>query len=453
MNDLSWATRSASQSPTIEDGADAPRRELKIGGSIAAFFFVGFLGWAALVPLDAGAFAEGVVAVSGNRQAVQHRDGGIVTSLHVTEGQRVEKGDVLLQISASEIVAAERGLTGEVMALLALRARLLAERDGLPSVAEPPEFADLGEADRLLADDAMQGQRILFEARRNSIETERGVLSQRIRQHSQQINGYRHQMSANDEQQRLIGEELEGLRSLVSRGFVSLNRIRQIERTAAELDGNHGAYQADVARSSEAIGEARLQIVSLERQMKEEVATQLRETQVRLDELQPRLIATREQLRRSTVRAPASGRVVGLKVFTVGGVVAPGDVLMEIVPQDRALVVEAKASPTHADDLRIGMETQVRFSGLQERNLPILNGEISKVSADVLEDERTGQRYFKIQVVVPPKELAVIREFRPDGALRAGLPAEVMVPLRKRTALAYLVEPLTQTLWRAGREH
>ena len=185
----------------------------------------------------------------------------------------------------------------------------------------------------------------------------------------------------------------------------------------------------------------------------EEVATQLREVQVRLDEVQPRLISLREQLGRSVVRAPAGGRVVGLKIFTVGGVVAPGETVMEIVPQDRALVVSARASPTDADDLKIGMRTQVRFSALQERNLPILNGSISKVSADSFEDERTGSRYFEVEIIVPPAEIDRIREIRPDTGLRPGLPAEVMVPLRKRSALDYLLEPLTQTMWRTGREN
>lgn len=432
---------------------DSPGREFRVGGAIAALFFLGLLGSAAFIPLHAGAMADGVVAVSGSRQAVQHRDGGIVTEIGVSEGQMVQKGQVLLRISASEIIAAERGLTGEIVALLAQRARLLAERDGAASVPAPPEFDHLDAADRALAEEALKGQRILFDARRASIATERGVLAQRVGQHAQQINGYGAQITANREQRRLVQEELSGLQGLVSRGFVSINRIRAIERVGAELDGNHGAYSADIARSSEAIGEARLQMVSLQRQMIEEVAVQLRDVQVRLDELQPRLISTREQIARSAVRAPASGRVVGLRVFTVGGVVASGEMLMEIVPQDRALVVEARAAPTDADDIEIGMQTQIRFSGIQERNLPILIGSVSKISADSFEDERTGRRYFKLEVHVPPSELGKIRSVRGDTGLSAGVPAEVMVPLRRRTALAYLVEPLTQSLWRAGHEH
>lgn len=433
--------------------SDSVRRELRIGGGIALAFFVGLLGFAALIPLDAGAFAEGVVAVSGNRQAVQHEQGGIVTSLAVVEGQNVVKGEELMRISASELLAAERGLAGQVVALLAERARLVAELTGASAVAAPPEFAALPAGDRAMAAQSLEGQTRLFRARREALATQRGVLTQRIRQQDAQSVGMRDQIASNREQKRLIGEELDGLRSLVDRGFVSLNRIRAMERDAARLDGDYGAYQADIARTGEAVGEAQFEIAGLHKQMMEEVATRLREVQVQLDSLQPKLFAAREQLTRSVVRAPASGRIVGLKIFTVGGVAMGGDTLMEIVPQDRNLVVVAKASPTDADDIKVGMETQVRFPALQERSLPVLKGRIAKISADSLEDPRTGLRYFSLEVVVPPRETAKIQAVRPDGGLRAGLPAEILIPLRKRSAFTYLFEPLTQTLWKAGREH
>lgn len=455
MNDLSPNEDFASL-PYGDSGDrfnDSSGPAVRIGAIIAGLFFVGVLGWSAFIPLDAGALATGTVAVSGNRQAVQHREGGILTRLDVVEGQTVRKGQPLAEVSASEVVASERSLSGEVIALLALRARLLAERDGRNQVPEPEEYKNLSPEDQLLANDALQGQRLLFNARQNSVASERGVLQQRIGQNSEQIVGVRSQITSNRRQQELIRQELEGLRSLIDRGFVSINRVRAIERNAAQLEGDFGSYQADIARTQQAAGETRMQILSLERQMAEGVATELRQTQIRLAELQPKLIAAREQLRRSIVRAPAAGRIVGLAVFTVGGVISPGEKMMEIVPQDRALVVDGKVSPTDADDLYIGMETQVRFAALQQRNLPILMGKISKVSADGFEDPRTGERYFQIEVIVPPAEIAKIRQIRGDSGLRAGLPAEVMIPLRKRTALSYLTEPLTQTLWRAGREH
>jgi HlyD family type I secretion membrane fusion protein len=449
MTDMSFAPKTSDAVNELS----SPKTEIRKGFIVAGAFFIGLLGWAALTPLDAGAIAQGVVAVSGSRQTVQHRDGGIVTALNVTEGQLVQKGDLLITISASELVANERGMTGEVVNLLAVRERLRAERDGRPTVRTPVEFASLAREDMPLASEAIGGQRLLFAARRNAMGTERAVIGQQIEQYRAQIGGYKHQIGANLEQQRLIRDEVEGLRELEARGFVSKNRIRAMERGAAELDGGYGAFTADIARSSEAIGEARMQMVSLDRKLLEDAATQMRDVQVRLDDLQPKLLSIREQLKRAMIRATATGRVVGLKAHTVGGVVAAGETLMEIVPLNRALVIEAKASPNDADDLKPNMVTQVRFSALHERNLPILSGRISKVSADSFEDERTGMRHFMIEVIVPPTELDKIRQVRGDSGLKAGLPAEVLVPMRKRTALGYLTEPLTQMLWLAGREH
>jgi HlyD family type I secretion membrane fusion protein len=384
---------------------------------------------------------------------VQHSDGGVVTGLYVTEGQTVRTGQPLLRVATPELIASERAMTSEVISLLARQARLNAEQDGRVAMTPPPEFAALPPGDAALAEEALAGQQQLLTARRASIQTERAVLSQRIRQQSEQIGGLSHQMTSNREQQRLLSDELTGMRRLLPEGFVAVNRIRAMERSAAELDGQYGALRADSARTSEAIGETRLQMVSLDRARLEEIAAELGVIQQRLDETQPKISALREQISRSVIRAPSSGRVVGLTTFTVGGVVGAGSVIMEIVPQDRALVVEARAAPSDADDLKPGMKTQVRFSALQERNLPILEGSISRVSADSFEDPRTGARYFEIEVVVPPTELEKIKQVRGDTGLRAGLPAEVLVPLRSRSALTYLLEPLTQTLWRSGREH
>lgn len=434
--------------------SDDPTRELRIGGAIAAAFFIGFLGWAAITPLDAGAYASGVIAVSGNRQSVQHRDGGIVSAIHVQEGQVVAKGQVLVEISAGELRANERATAGEVYSLLAQRARLTAERTRSGGVATPAEFAKLTGDDLVLAQDALALQRLQFSARRQSIDAQRGVLGQRVSQLAEQSTGYERQLAANAEQKRLIGEELVGMRELAAKGYAPVNRVRALERSEAALTGEEGSYRAQIARSGEAIGETRMQLMTLDRRMMEEVADQLRDVQVRLDELQPKLLALREQLGRAVVRAPEGGKVVGLSVFTVGGVVAPGATLMEIVPQDRALVIQANVAPGDADDLRLGQTTQVRFTSLHERDLPILKGRLTKLSADAFKDENSGQMYFRAEVAVPPAEMERIRKVRgPQTGLQAGLPVEVLVPLRKRTALDYLLEPLLQTVWRSGREH
>jgi HlyD family secretion protein len=200
------------------------------------------------------------------------------------------------------------------------------------------------------------------------------------------------------------------------------------------------------------MGETRMQSLSIFRSNLEEVATELRDTQSKLSEVLPRLIAAREQLQRSMVRSPASGRVVGLSVFTVGGVVAPGQTLMEIVPEDRKLVVQAQVDPAAADDVYRGQEAQIRFTSVDDRTLPLLTGTLRTISADSFTDENTGASFFRAEIEVGPEELEKVRDSLGQGQLRPGLPVEVVLPVRKRTALQYIVEPLTSHFWRSLRE-
>lgn len=429
---------------------DTPRRELIVGGVIILLFFGLFLGWAAFAPLDAGAYGQGQVAVSGNRQAVQHREGGVVSSLLVKEGDTVERGQVLLTLSSGELRATERGVASQVFALLAQRARLIAERDGLRGIPTPPEFADLPPEDAVLAQESLRIQQLQFGARRTGRSTETGVLRQRIAQLNEQILGYERQIAANIEQQRLIQEELAGMRSLAEQGYAPVTRVRALERTAAQLDGELGSLRAQIARSREAVGETRLQMSGVSSEMNEDVADQLRQIDVQLNELRPRMAELRSQIARSEVRAPATGQVVGLTIFTQGGVIQPGQTLMEIVPRDASQIIVAQISPNDVDNLRVGQETEVRFPGLRERNPPAIHGRVTRISADSFTVEETGASYFRAEIVVPADELAKLG--RSANTLRPGAPVEVIILLRKRTALSYLVEPLTNNLWRSGSE-
>ena len=427
---------------------DSPRPEMMIGGAIILIFFVFFLGWAALAPLDAGAYAQGQIAVSGNRQAVQHQEGGVVSALLVAEGDTVTRGQVLLQLSSGELKATERGVASQVYALIAQRARLIAERDGLRGIPTPREFAGLAPEDAVLAQESLRIQQQQFGARRTGRSTETGVLGQRIAQLNEQIAGYEGQIAANIEQQRLIQDELAGMRSLAEKGYAPLTRVRALERTAAQLDGELGSLRAQIARSREAVGETRLQMSGVSTKMNEDVADQLRQIDVQLNELRPRMVELRAQIARNEVRAPASGEVVGLSIFTQGGVIQPGQTLMEIVPRDASQVIIAQISPTDVDNLRVGQDTEVRFPGLRERNPPIVHGRVTRISADSFTLEESGASYFRAEIVVPASELAKMG--RGAETLRPGAPVEVVVLLRKRTALGYLLEPLTNNLWRSG---
>jgi len=313
-------------SPEDHLAAGDPRREIRIGTIAAVLFFVLFLGWAALVPLDAGVNAPGTIAVAGNRQTVQHRDGGTITAIRIREGQHVQAGQVLVELSAPELRAAERGLTSDYLTLLAERARLMAERVGQRDFAPPAEFAALNPDDREIAAQVMALQRAEMHARSGALSAQQSVLGQRGQQLSEQQSGYVQQRAALVEQQRLIGEELNGLKTIADKGFASINRVRALERAQADLQGQEAAMKAEYARAGQGIGETRMQSLSVSRDRLQQIESDLKDAQSKLSEVLPKLVATREQLQHSLVRAPATGQVVGLTVFTVGGVVAPGQV-------------------------------------------------------------------------------------------------------------------------------
>ena len=435
-----------------EASAGDPQRDIRQGTIIAVLFFVLFLGWAAFMPLDAGVYAQGQIAVAGNRQSVQHRDGGTINAINVREGQRVKAGDVLIELSTPELHASERALTSDYLTLLAQRARLMAERSGRRDFGAPPEFASLSPADREIATQVLSLQRSELRARSGATSAQQSVLGQRASQLSQQQGGYAKQRQALIEQQRLIGEELAGLKSVAEKGFASINRVRALERAQADLKGQEAQMVAEYARAGEGIGETRMQSLSVGSSRLEQVENDLRETQSKLSEVLPKLVATREQLQHSQVRAPATGQVVGLQVFTVGGVVAAGQKLMDIVPDGRELVIQAQLSPTDADDAYRGQKAQIRFVSVHNRSLPLFSGTVRTVSADSFSDEKSGRSYFRLEIVVPESELNRVRSVLGSGELRPGLPVEAVLAVRKRTALQYLMEPLTGALWRSGHE-
>ena len=435
-----------------EASAGDPSREIRLGTTIAVLFFVLFLGWAAFMPLDAGVHAAGQIAVAGNRQSVQHRDGGVVTAIHVREGQHVRAGEVLIELSAPELRASERALTSDYLTLLVQRARLMAERTGRREFAPPPEFASLSPADQDLARQVMDLQRSEMHARSGAVSAQQSVLGQRAQQLVQQQSGFVKQRQALQEQQRLIGEELAGLKTIAEKGFASMNRVRALERAQADLKGQEAQMVAEYARAGEGIGETRMQSLSVSRDRLEQVENDLKDTQSKLSETLPKLVATREQLEHSQVRAPATGQVVGLQIFTVGGVVAAGQKLMDIVPDGRELVIQGQLSPQDADDAYQGQTAQIRFVSVHNRTLPLFSGTVRTVSADSFTDEKTGHSYFRIEIVVPEAELNRVRSVLGSGELRPGLPVEAVLTVRKRTALQYLLEPLTGALWRSGHE-
>ena len=431
-----------------------PRGEIRTGAIIAALFFIVFLGWAAFARLDAAAYAPGTLVVSGQRQSVQHRDGGVVGKIYVREGQRVERGQLLVQLAAAEVQAQERALASQAIRLLAQRARLEAEQLGRTQIVQPREFATLSPEDRAEAAAALHAQQTELQVRGSVLAAQRGALGQRVAQSGQQGRGYGEQVVSAAEQLRLIEEQIAALRPVAEKGFVSQTRMRELERARAELIGQRGQYSASVAQTRGAARESEIQTLEAERSFRERSAADLRDVDNRLGDILPRWTAARDQLERTAIRAPATGAVVGLTVFTPGGVVAPGQKLMDVVPERTPLLIQARIAPEDADDLVVGQRTLVKFSGLHERNLPNLDGKLTRLSADSFTDEKSGMSYFTGEITVPLDQLRLIQDVRgSDFALRAGMPVQVLIPLRKRTALDYALEPLVGSFWSSFREH
>lgn len=404
---------------------DSGRSEIRAGLIALVLFFGVFLGWAAFAPLDAAVTAPGVVVVSGNRQTVQHPEGGVISRLAVDEGDRVHQGQVLIELAAPELVAQERALLSQVVDLQMQRERLSAEENHQSQLQRPSEWASLPAEDRDIAEAA-------FARNQNEVAAGRTNMWS---VYDSRIAGYRGEIAAIGRQEALLQDELNGMRQLAAEQLVPQTRVRALEQSLAELQGRRAELTASIAATQE----DRLQ--------------QMRTVDARLSELTPQLAGARERLERTRLRAPVDGVVVGLQVHTVGGVIGAGQRVLDIVPQDSNLIVEAQVRPEDADGLHPGQMTEVRITAFRGRNLPLVHGVLQTVSADRLTDEHTGHGYFLARVSVPPAELRKLADpASGERHLRAGLPAQVLVPTRKRTALQYLLEPLNQALWRSMRE-
>jgi HlyD family secretion protein len=434
---------------------DNPWREGRLGVVILAIFFGVFGLWAAFAPLDAGVVAVGEVIVSGNRQVVQHREGGVISSVAVREGDHVEEGQILLELSAVELTAQERALAGQGIELEASRERLLAEAARSTQVQRPASWAALPPEYVSLADAVLARHQDELRARRSAVSAQTGVQGQRQSQLSARIEGYREQIAAIEQQNALISEELQGLRTLAAEGFAAETRVRGVERAQSELTGRRAELQGLIEQSREGIGEARMQSLSIREDRAQLIAQELRVTETQLAEVIPRLHAVRAQLEASRVRAPAAGVVVGLSFFNEGAVVGPGERILEIVPDEQDMIMRVRIRPMDADNVAIGQPVNVRLAAFEGRQMPYLQGEVARVSADRFEDERSGAHYFVAEVRASSAELQRLTAALggQDLRLSPGLPVEVMIPLRKRTALQYLLEPLSQTVWRSFREN
>jgi HlyD family secretion protein len=432
------------QSTRARDRYARPQRPAMVGfGVILAFIGVLVL-WGTLAPVSGAAIARGSLQVESKRQAVQHPYGGVVRELKVKEGEQVSKGQILMILFDSEPRARLDVLTIERDALKAREARLVAERDK----AEPrldPELS--ARADENSVAQALANERAILAARQRQHATETEVLRQKVNQLDEQVRGTTAQLNGLERQTELFTEEADGAKQLLALGYTPKNRVLAMERDLAKLEADAGAKRAEIARAREAIAETELEIARLDRARLTEITDQLRETQSRIVELAPRIDAARDVLQRTLITAPADGAVVGLSVFTVGGVVQAGARLLDIVPSKNALMVEARLPIGDVSQLAPGRPADVRLVSINHAERPKITGEIATVSADRLTDERTGEPYYLIRVRMSPDDVG-----KSKVDLQPGMAAEIIVTTQPRTLIEYLVSPLTDEITRAFRE-
>lgn len=423
-----------------------PRRPILIGLVVIAAAFGGFGVWAALAPLDSAAVAPGVVSVESNRKSVQHLEGGIVEEILVREGQFVRQGDILIRLDDTQARAMVKTLQARLDAARALGARLLAERDGLVSIRFPADLVT--RLDDPTVKEIAEGQRRQFEERRRSLEGQVSILKQRTKQAEQEIAGLRAQEVSKRRQHEIFTEELVGLRELYEKGYYPRTRVLAIEREVAGLEGDRGANLAAIARAQQAIGEVELRIIQMRQGIREDVVNQLHEVRNEINDVKERLVVGRDVLRRIDIRAPQTGTAQALKVHTKGGVAAPGAELMQIIPLDDRLVIEAQVSPVDIDSVAEGQKAEIRLTAFKMRTTPIIEGKVVSISADRLTDERTNAAYYLARIEVPDDQLAVLGERK----LQAGMPAQVLIKTGSRTVLDYLLKPLDDALARGLKE-
>jgi HlyD family secretion protein len=412
------------------------RRHLLGGLAVVALLAGGGGGLTATTELSGAVIAPGVMVVDTNVKKVQHPTGGVVGELRVRDGDQVKAGDVVVRLDETVTQANLAILVNGLTELWARQGRLEAERDGAKTITFLPEIAR--EADREVAR-VMAGEQALFETRRRAREGQKAQLKERIGQLKEQINGLDDQIRAKKREIELIHQELEGVRDLWRKNLVQIQRVTALERDAARLEGERGSLVSSIAQTKGKITETELQILQIDQDLRTEVGKELAEIRGKIAELVERKVAAEDQLKRIDIRAPQDGMVHQSSVHTVGGVITAGEAIMLIVPQADALTVESKLMPQDIDQVRPGQTAALRFSAFNQRTTPELNGLVTRVSADLTTDQRTGATYYTVRISISDEQVARLGGLR----LLPGMPVEAFIQTGERTVLSYLTKPFT----------
>jgi HlyD family secretion protein len=443
--------RAGGRPPHAEPRTADPRRDIRratlFGVATIAVLF-GTVGlWAATAPLSGAVITSGKVVVESNVRRVQHPSGGVVAEIRVKDGDRVKAGDVLLRLDETNAKASLALIEIELLRFQARKARLEAERDGLPEPSLGNDLRDRADDPAVMR--AVAGEMRLFRTRRTAADVQRAQFRERIMQSQEEIRGLTAQIDARRAQAILIEQELAGVRTLYDKSLVALSRLTALQREASRLVGERGSLISDTARIKGKIAEIELQIVQIDEDLRREVTTELREVDGKIADLSERRIAARDQLDRIEMRAPQDGLVHQRTVHTIGGVIGPAEQVMLIVPETDVLVVEARVEPAMIDRLRVGQAAMLRFPAFDSATTPDLKGSLIHVSADSSTDQQSGASFYTARIALDRSEIDRLG----GKALLPGMPADAFIQTGSRTALAYLVKPIEDQLVRTFRYH
>jgi HlyD family secretion protein/epimerase transport system membrane fusion protein len=417
-----------------------------IGYAAIVLFFGGFGAWATIASLSSAAIAPGLVSPDGNRKTVEHLEGGIVREIRVREGDHVKAGQVLVVLEDVRARAEFEELQERFVHLTSIEARLLAELEEADSIAPPAQLDDF---DPEIFRPAVSAQQRLFESRQATLQGRVKILGQRVLQLEAEIDGLHEVIAAANEQLELIAQEIEGVEILYKKGLSPLPKLLALKRAQAGLRGERASSRARIARHEQSIGETRLQLLTMREERGEQVADELSQVRTDLAAVRSQLPARKDVLSRTMVTAPLDGTVMNVQVTTASGVIEPGEPLLDLVPDNAQLVIDAHVKPTDMDTVHAGQAARVLFTAYGQRNLPQIFGKLRSISADRMIEEHTGEPYFLAKVEVDPLELERIA---PDIELSPGMPADVMILTGERTLLDYLIRPFTESLTKSFRE-
>lgn len=422
------------------------RRHLWAGAVLAAALVGGVGGWAATTQIAGAVVAIGSLVVDSNVKKIQHPTGGVVSEIRARDGDRVHAGDIVLRLDETVPRANLAIVSKGHDELIARKSRLEAERDGVETIQFLDEIA-IRSAEPNVAR-IIAGERKLFELRSAARTGQKAQLRQRIAQLQEEIGGLSAQAGAKAREIVLIERELNGARDLWDKNLMPITKLTQLEREATRLQGERAQLIAVGAQTKGKIAETELQIVQIDRDLASEVSKELREADAKIGEYVERKIAAEDQLLRVDMRAPQRGTVHQSTVHTVGGVVTAGEAIMLIVPDTDSLIVEVRVSPQDIDQLRVGQTAIVRFSALNQRTTPEINGRVDRIAADAIVDQRTGSSYYTVRIGLSGEEVYRLGEVK----LLPGMPVEAFIQTGDRTVMSYLAKPLSDQITRAFRE-